>query len=79
LFDAISEAELLGQHMAHDGDPEAVRALLEQPETRELGALIARCLQRDPKDRITIRQTRQFLAELSLGAEDLEWPVRIAS
>ena len=79
LFDAVSEAELLGQHMAHDGDPEAVRALLDQPETRDLGALIARCLRRDPNDRITIRQTRQFLAELSLGAEDVEWPVRIAS
>ncbi|MBT8469930.1 MAG: serine/threonine protein kinase [Deltaproteobacteria bacterium] len=79
LFDAISEAELLSQHMAHDGEPEAVRALLDQPETRELGALIARCLRRDPKDRITIRQTRQFLAKLSLGAENVEWPVRIAS
>jgi hypothetical protein len=79
LFDAISEAELLGQHMAHDGEPKAVRALLDKAETRELGALIARCLRRDPKDRITIRQTRQFLAELSLGAENVEWPVRIAS
>lgn len=79
LFDAAIEADLLGQHMAHDGEPEAVRALLEQPETRDLGALIARCLRRDPNDRITIRQTRQFLAELSLGAADVEWPVRIAS
>jgi serine/threonine protein kinase len=79
LFDAVNEAELLGEHMAHDGDPEAVRALLGQPETRDLGALIARCLRRDPKDRITIRQARQFLAELNLGAEDVDWPVRIAS
>jgi hypothetical protein len=79
LFDAVSEAELLGQHMAHDGDPEAVRALLDQAETHDLGALIARCLRRDPKDRITIRQTRQFLADLSLGEENAEWPVRIAS
>ncbi len=79
LFDGVTEAELLGRHLTHDGDPEPVRALLDQPETRDLGALIARCLRRDPKDRITMRQARQFLAELSLGAENVEWPVRIAS
>ena len=56
-----------------------MRALLEQPETRDLGALIARCLRRDPKDRITMRQARQFLAELNLGTENVDWPVKIAS
>ena len=73
------EAEMIGQHVTHDGDPEAVRALLENQETRPLGALIARCLRRDPRDRITIRQARQFLADLSLGVDDHHWPVRIAS
>ncbi|MBT8453780.1 MAG: serine/threonine protein kinase [Deltaproteobacteria bacterium] len=79
LFDGLNEAELLGEHLAHDGDPEAVRALLDQPETRRLGALIACCLRRDPKDRITMRQARQFLAELNLGSENVDWPVEIAS
>ncbi len=79
LFDGIGEAALLSQHVTHDGRPEAVRALLEQSETRDLGTLIARCLRRDPRDRITIRQARQFLADLSLGAQDPAWPVRIAS
>jgi hypothetical protein len=79
LFDGLNEAELLGEHLAHDGDPEAVRALLDLPETRRLGALIARCLRRDPKDRITMRQARQFLAELDLGSENVDWPVGIAS
>ncbi len=79
LFDGLNEAELLGEHQAHDGDPEAVRALLDQPETRRLGSLIARCLRRDPNDRITMRQARQFLAELDLGSENVDWPVRIAS
>jgi hypothetical protein len=56
-----------------------VRALLDRPETQQLGGLIARCLRRDPRDRITIRQARQFLANLSLGVENEHWPVRIAS
>lgn len=79
LFDGVSETAMLSQHMAHDGEPEAVRALLDQPETRDLGALMARCLRHEPNDRITIRQARQFLAELNLGLEDPDWPVRIAS
>ncbi|UCH28231.1 MAG: hypothetical protein JSV06_08045, partial [Myxococcales bacterium] len=59
--------------------PEAVRALIDQPETRELGTLIARCIRRDPVGRITIRQARQLLANLSVGLENQHWPVRIAS
>ena len=79
LFDALGEAAMLSQHMTHDGEPAAVRTLLDKPETRDLGTLIAHCLRRDPKDRITIRQARQLLATLSLGAEDPDWPLRIAS
>jgi len=79
LFDADGEAAMIAQHVAHDGNPEPVRALLDRAETRELGALIARCLRRDPRARITVRQARQFLASLSLGAENASWPLRIAS
>jgi len=79
LFDAQGEAAMIAQHVGHDGDPEPVRALLAHAETRDLGALVARCLRRDPNDRITIRQARQFLANLELGAEVAQWPVRSAS
>ena len=79
LFDGNGEAAMITQHITHDGDPEPVRTLLDRPETQELGALIAHCLRRDPNERITIRQARQFLANLSLGVEDQHWPVRIAS
>jgi hypothetical protein len=79
LFDGTGEAEMITQHITHDGDPEAVRALLNRPETQDLGALIAHCLRREPRDRITMRQARQSLANLSLGVENQHWPVRIAS
>jgi hypothetical protein len=79
LFDGAGEAAMITQHVSHDGNPEAVKTLLERPETRELGALITRCLRRDPKDRITIRQARQFLMNLSLSVDNQRWPVRIAS
>jgi eukaryotic-like serine/threonine-protein kinase len=79
LFDGHGEAAMITQHVTHDGDPGPVRALLDCPETQELGALIVHCLRRDPRDRITIRQARQFLASLNLGGEDENWPVRIAS
>ncbi len=79
LFDGDAEAAMITQHVTHDGDPEPVRALLARPETEELGALVARCLRREPNDRITIRQARQFLANFKLGIENKHWPVRIAS
>ena len=79
LFDGVSEDAMITQHVTHDGDPEPVRALLEQPETRDLGTLIARCIRREPASRITMRQARQFLANLSIGEENPHWPVRIAS
>ena len=79
LFDGEAEAQMITQHVTHDGDPETVRALLDRAETRELGALIARCIRRDPTSRITMRQARQLLANLSVGLENQHWPVRIAS
>jgi hypothetical protein len=79
LFDGDSEDSMITQHLTHDGDPEPVRGLIDQPETRELGTLIARCIRRDPAGRITIRQARQLLASLSIGEENPRWPVRIAS
>ncbi len=79
LFDGPGEAEMIAQHVAHDGKPEPIQALLDSTETRPLGLLIARCLRRDPRERITIGQARQLLLELELGAESQAWPVRVAS
>lgn len=79
LFDAATEAGMITQHVRHDGDPDPVRALLGHAETKALGDLIARCVRKDPNDRITIRQARQFLGNLSFGVEDQHWPVKIAS
>jgi hypothetical protein len=70
---------MITQHVMHDGEPHGVAALLKQPETRDLGAVIARCIRRNPSDRTTIRQARQLLANLTIGEEDQHWPVRIAS
>ncbi len=79
LFGGLGEVTMITQHVMHDGEPHGVTALLKQPETRELGAIIARCIRRNPSDRITIRQARQFLANLTIGEENQHWPLRIAS
>ena len=79
LFDGEAEDATIHRHVTHDGEPDPVRALLQNDETRVLGQLIARCLRRDPADRITMRQARQLLANLSIGEENPRWPVRIAS
>jgi len=80
LFDGHGEDATIHEHLAHDGEPSSVRALLEQPETRELGELISKCIRRNPQDRITVRQARQMLASLSMSdVRNPHWPVRIAS
>lgn len=79
LFDGNGEAAMITQHVAHDGVPEPVRRLLDSPQTRALGTLITRCIRRDPRNRITIRQARQLLANLNLGVPNERWPVRVAS
>ncbi len=79
LFDEAAEDSLITQHMTHDGDPELVRSLMEQPATQELGALVARCIRHDPASRITMRQARQLLANLNLGSKHQRWPLRTAS
>lgn len=75
LFDGPSEVAMITRHVSHDGAPEAVEPLLTNPASRDLGELIRRCLRRDPVDRITIRQARQFLATLKPKLEAVEWPV----
>ena len=79
LFDGAAEDSMIMQHMAHDGDPELVRALIQHAATKELGTLVARCIRQDPASRITMRQARQLLASLTLGSEHRRWPLRIAS
>ena len=79
LFDGEAEDSTIRQHVTHDGQPDPVRALLDNDETQPLGELIAHCLRRNPADRITMRQARQLLANLSIGEENPRWPVRIAS
>lgn len=79
LFDARAEDTMIAQHLEHDGDPEPVRALLAAQQTRALGTLVMRCIRRDPAARITMRQARQILANLSIGRENPRWPVRVAS
>lgn len=80
LFDGDGEDATIHGHLNHDGEPAAVRALLERQETYELGTLIAHCIRRNPQDRITVRQARQMLASLSMSdVRNPHWPVRIAS
>lgn len=80
LFDGKDEDGTIHQHLAHDGDPAPVRALLERRETLALGELVAQCIRRKPEDRITVRQAHETLASLSIGdVRNPHWPVRIAS
>ena len=77
LFDGVGEAGMISQHISHDGDPDPIRALREKEGTEALANLVSRCIRRDPADRITIRQARQFLAGLRRRLEGNGWPLSV--
>ncbi|MEZ4288270.1 MAG: protein kinase [Polyangiales bacterium] len=78
LFDSPTEIGLITQHVTHDGAPESVVAMRSMQGLEGLADLLQRCLRHDPQNRITIRQARQFLANLKPELDELQWPLRVS-
>jgi hypothetical protein len=75
LFDGDDEADVLGQHVAHDGWPARLTPFAHAPDTAELAKLIAACLRRDPRHRPTAKQARAALQKLAAKLSRNPWPL----
>jgi hypothetical protein len=75
LFDGEDEADILGQHVAHDGWPARLTPFAHVAGTAELAKLIAACLRRDPRHRPSARQARSALGKLSARLAHSPWPL----
>jgi hypothetical protein len=75
LFDGDAEAEVLGQHLGHDGWPARLTPFAHSPGTAEFAKLIAACLRRDPRHRPTALQARTALAKLAPRLAHSPWPL----
>lgn len=78
LFDAVGELAVINSHLNHDGYPEKLLALRENPALTPLCDLIANALRQHPGQRITVQQVREGLQSLRPHLETLPWPLRAA-
>jgi serine/threonine protein kinase len=75
LFEADNELAQIALHVAHDGTPPAVKALLARPETAALGELLSLALRREPRQRATAKQLRERLRALRPKLGMSKWPI----
>ena len=75
LFDADNELAQIALHVAHDGNPPSVKALLARPDTKALGELLYAALRREPRQRATAVQLRAQLRALKPRLATAKWPI----
>jgi hypothetical protein len=75
LFEADSELAQIALHVAHDGNPPQVKALLGRPETKGLAELLHSALRREPKQRATVAQLRDTLRAIGPRVATAKWPL----
>jgi eukaryotic-like serine/threonine-protein kinase len=78
LFEGSHVLMLMAAHFDHDGKPEGVQKLCDDPDLSPLGEWIASALRRSPKDRANIETLRAKLKELGPKLNDKRWPVTAA-
>jgi hypothetical protein len=75
LFESDSELAQIALHVAHDGSPAPVKALIGRPDTAALGELLHSALRREPRQRATATQLRERLRALGPRLGNAKWPL----
>lgn len=75
LFDGQSDVTIISAHITHDGLPEPVQRLAQNPALQGLSALLYNCLRYEPRDRASLSRLREELARLRPSLERLSWPL----
>jgi len=74
LIQSANNTATIANHIKHDGNPDGLARLKNNPVLVELGKVLSRGLRRNYQDRCTISEMRQGLAQLDLARGS--WPVR---
>ncbi len=75
LFDGPGELAIINMHLTHDGYPEKLLALRENPQLETVCDLIANGLRQDPAERISVAEMRDGLQEVGPALRQLPWPL----
>ncbi len=77
LFDGPGELAIINSHLAHDGYPEKLLSLRQNPQLTAICDLIANGLRQNPHERISIDEMRAGFRELGPRLGQLQWPLRV--
>jgi serine/threonine protein kinase len=75
LFQAETEMAQIAKHVAHDGLPPPLRALVQRADLKSLAELLHSTLRRDPAMRPTAAALRKDLASLAPSLARTSWPI----
>lgn len=75
LFEASHVLALMAAHFEHDGHPEAIKAMAQQPALAPVANWLSSCLKRSPKERPSVDELRVSLAALAPTLKGLSWPL----
>jgi serine/threonine protein kinase len=74
LFDGSHEMALVTAHVTHDGRPDGVLRMANDPRMARTAALLSHCLRREPKDRPDVAALRRALKGLAPQIAPMPWP-----
>jgi hypothetical protein len=77
LFEAPSELAVINAHLSHDGYPEKLLALRQNPRLAAVCDLIANGLRQHPEERLSMQEMRDGFRELGPGLMQLAWPLGV--
>jgi eukaryotic-like serine/threonine-protein kinase len=78
LFDAPTEAQVVAEHLSHDGRPPRLVSLAQDPATLALAEWISGCLRREPRERSTVVQLLRELPAVRGVLMDRAWPLPVS-
>jgi serine/threonine protein kinase len=78
LFEGESEMALVTKHIAHDGMPPRVKALVDKKTAPGLAEFLYRTLRRHPNDRPSATELRKELGRITPALAKVKWPIDAA-
>jgi serine/threonine protein kinase len=74
LFDGPNATALMQTHLSHDGGPEALRAMVKNPDRRDIARAISACLRKDPEARPAVETLRLEFKRIA-ATSTAKWPI----
>jgi serine/threonine protein kinase len=77
LFDAPNEVAQITMHVSHDGFPQPMKELIQNPEVGPLAEILVPTLRRDPRHRPSAEELRSDLRAVASMVEEAKWPAAL--